>query len=112
MKASEIETGEASMIQKSPAAGINRGMTILDVILRLVAIASTVAGAVVMATSDQQLQFFTQVAVFNVEYDDFSTLRYLRFSVYVFRNRTKKKKKKIKSAKLTMVLFMQLFCCY
>ncbi|KAL1804312.1 hypothetical protein DCAR_0935969 [Daucus carota subsp. sativus] len=76
MKASEIETGEASMIQKSPAAGINRGMTILDVILRLVAIASTVAGAVVMATSDQQLQFFTQVAVFNVEYDDFSTLRY------------------------------------
>lgn len=75
MKASQIETGEASMIPKSPAAGINRGMTILDIILRFVAIASTLAAAVVMATSDQQLQFFTQVSIFNVEYDDFSTLR-------------------------------------
>ncbi|KAL8157289.1 hypothetical protein AgCh_002113 [Apium graveolens] len=76
MKASQIETGEASMIPKSPAAGISRGMTILDIILRFVAIASTLAAAVVMATSDQQLQFFTQVAIFNVEYEDFSTLRY------------------------------------
>lgn len=74
MKASQIETGETSKIS-TPAAGINRGMAVLDIILRLVAIASTLASAVVMATSDQQLQFFTQVAIFNVEYEDFSTLR-------------------------------------
>lgn len=76
MKASHTETGESSKTP-TPAAGINRGMSVLDVILRIVAIASTLASAVVMATSDQQLQFFTQVAVFNVEYEDFSTLRYL-----------------------------------
>ncbi|KAL8157288.1 casparian strip membrane protein 1-like [Apium graveolens] len=75
MKVSHTETGESSKIP-SPGAGINRGMAVLDVILRIVAIASTLASAVVMATSDQQLQFFTQVAVFNVEYEDFSTLRY------------------------------------
>lgn len=74
MKVSHIETGESSKTP-APAAGINRGMAILDVILRIVAVASTLASAVVMATSDQQLQFFTQVAVFNVEYEDFSTLR-------------------------------------
>lgn len=83
MKVSHSETGESSKAT-TPAAGINRGMAVLDVILRIVAIASTLASAVVMATSDQQLQFFTQVAVFNVEYEDFSTLRYLSFSVCWF----------------------------
>ncbi|KAK1362068.1 Casparian strip membrane protein 3 [Heracleum sosnowskyi] len=72
---SQTETGGTSKIS-FPTAGNNRGMLILGIILRIAAIVSTIASAVYMTMSDEQLQLFTQVSIFSVEYEDFSTLRY------------------------------------
>lgn len=74
MKAGQLEAGEASKVPTPPR--INRGISILDLVLRIVAVGGTLGSAVGMATSDEQLPFFTQFLVFSAEYDDFPTLSY------------------------------------
>lgn len=72
MKGAQLEGGEASKL--SPPPGMNRGISILDLILRIVAVGGTLGSAVGMATSDEQLPFFTRFLIFSAEYDDFPTL--------------------------------------
>lgn len=65
---------EAAGDQMSPHMGKgNRGIAILDLILRLAAIAGTIGSAVGMGTADQTLPFITQIVRFEAQYDDFTT---------------------------------------
>ncbi|KAI3452284.1 hypothetical protein Pfo_008949 [Paulownia fortunei] len=54
----------------APKAGVNRGVAVLDFILRLVAIIATLASAIAMGTTDESLPFFTQFIRFRAKYDD------------------------------------------
>ncbi|KAM7268020.1 hypothetical protein ACFE04_010186 [Oxalis oulophora] len=57
----------------SSAAGLNRGVSILDFILRVVALIGTLASAISMATTNETLPFFTQFVRFRAEFDDLPT---------------------------------------
>lgn len=67
---SAIENGEASRAAMARAAGVNRGISILDFILRLVALIGTLGSAIAMGTTDETLPFFTQFIRFKAQYDD------------------------------------------
>ncbi|XP_059640402.1 casparian strip membrane protein 3-like [Cornus florida] len=70
MKAGTLELGEASK-GSTPQSGVNRGVSILDFILRLIAIIGTLGSAVAMGTTDQTLPFVTQFIRFRADFDDF-----------------------------------------
>lgn len=65
-----MELGAAAVAVKS---GVNRGVAILDFILRLVAIVATLASAIAMGTTNETLPFFTQFIRFSAQYEDFPT---------------------------------------
>lgn len=67
-----LELGEGSKVPV-PGAGVNRGISILDVILRLIAFIGTLGSAIAMGTTDETLPFFTQFIQFRAEYDDLPT---------------------------------------
>lgn len=69
-KMKAMELGAAAVAVKS---GVNRGVAILDFILRLVAIVATLASAVAMGTTNETLPFFTQFIRFSAQYEDFPT---------------------------------------
>jgi hypothetical protein len=52
---------------------MNRRLSLVDFILRLLAAAGTLASAVVTGTTDQTLPFFTQFLQFTAEYNDIPT---------------------------------------
>ncbi|KAI3696901.1 hypothetical protein L6452_29508 [Arctium lappa] len=62
--------------QPPPAAGWKRGVGIIDLILRICAIAATLGAAAVMGTTSQNLPFFTQIFQFQASYDDFPTFTF------------------------------------
>ncbi|KAL8259841.1 hypothetical protein R6Q59_027794 [Mikania micrantha] len=62
--------------QVPPAAGWRRGVGIIDLILRICAITTTLAAAAVMGTTSQNLPFFTQFFQFQASYDDFPTFTF------------------------------------
>ncbi|XP_058083133.1 casparian strip membrane protein 3-like [Magnolia sinica] len=69
MKAGALDGGEASMA--SDARGrMNKGISILDFILRLVGVVGTLGSAIAMGTTDETLPFFTQFIRFKASYDD------------------------------------------
>lgn len=71
MKGEAIEQGETS---RAPMArGINRGTSILDLILRLLALIGTLGSAIAMGTTNETLPFFTQFIQFKAEYNDLPT---------------------------------------
>ncbi|XP_052198167.1 casparian strip membrane protein 1 [Diospyros lotus] len=72
MKAGPLELGEAT----APKTGVNRGVSILDLILRLVAIVCTLASAILMGTTNESLPFFTQFIRFRARYNDLPTLTF------------------------------------
>lgn len=59
---------------------IKRGVSIIDFILRLIAIGATLGSAIAMGTTYESLPFFTQFIRFMAKYDDIPSLRY----VYLF----------------------------
>ncbi|XP_050229664.1 casparian strip membrane protein 5-like [Mercurialis annua] len=60
----------------SSQKGVKRGVSILDFILRLVALVSTLASAIIMATTNETLPFTTQFIRFRAEYDDLPTFTF------------------------------------
>ncbi|CAN6280006.1 unnamed protein product [Urochloa humidicola] len=60
--------------ERSRAA--SRGLAVLDLILRLVAVIGTVGSAIAMGTTNQTLPFFTQFLRFKAQYDDLPTLTF------------------------------------
>ncbi|KAA8530386.1 hypothetical protein F0562_005095 [Nyssa sinensis] len=70
MKASgALELGEAPK-GSTPKSVANRGISILDFILRLIAIIGTLGSAIAMGTTDETLPFVTQFNRFRAKYDD------------------------------------------
>ncbi|KAF6171825.1 hypothetical protein GIB67_007346 [Kingdonia uniflora] len=69
------EVGEASkvVIRKS---GVSKGVSILDFILRIVALIGTLASAIAMGTTNETLPFFTQFIRFKAEYNEFPTFTF------------------------------------
>jgi hypothetical protein len=53
-----------------------RGLAVLDLILRSVAVVATVGSAIAMGTTNQTLPFFTQFLRFKAQYSDLPTLTY------------------------------------
>ncbi|XP_062153182.1 casparian strip membrane protein 1 isoform X1 [Alnus glutinosa] len=68
MKADAVELGEGKSSAKRGA--LNRGVSILDFILRVVAIMGTLGSAIAMGTTNQTLPFVTQFVRFRAEYSD------------------------------------------
>lgn len=66
-KVAKLEAGEASRGKGS------RGVSIFDLILRIVALVGTLGSAVAMGTTNETLPFFSQFIQFQVQYDDFTT---------------------------------------
>ncbi|XP_061350661.1 casparian strip membrane protein 1-like [Gastrolobium bilobum] len=73
MKSSYVELGEAKSSKQN--GSMKRAVSVLDFILRLIAITATLASAIAMGTTDETLPFFTQFIRFRAEYDDLPTLR-------------------------------------
>jgi len=63
------EHGETS---KAPLGrgGVSKGVSVLDLILRFIAIIGTLASAIAMGTTNETLPFFTQFIQFEAKYSD------------------------------------------
>ncbi|KAM7464499.1 hypothetical protein LguiA_032620 [Lonicera macranthoides] len=59
----------------SPSRG-NKGISIVDLILRTVAVFATLASAVAMGTTNQTLPFFTQSTLYSAQYNDLPSLSF------------------------------------
>ncbi|KAK6931251.1 Casparian strip membrane protein domain, partial [Dillenia turbinata] len=75
MKSGPLEAGEPSK-DSSLKHGANRGISILDFILRIVAIVGTLGSAIAMGTTNETLPFVTQFIRFNAQYDDLPTFKF------------------------------------
>lgn len=75
MKPGAVETIEVSSRDNTaiPTLGLSRGISILDLILRVMAAIGTLASAVAMGTTEQTLPIFSQF-IFRAEYNDLPTL--------------------------------------
>lgn len=62
---------------------MKRGLSIFDFVLRIGVLASALAAAATMGTSDQTLPFFTQFFQFEASYDDLPTFQ-LGYFLYFF----------------------------
>jgi hypothetical protein len=75
-KAAAIEL--ATSVGGRSTAAASRGLAVLDLVLRFVAVIATVGSAIAMGTTNQTLPFFTQFLRFKAQYDDLPTLTYVR----------------------------------
>lgn len=67
-----LEAGETSK-RLTPTQGVNRGLSIVDLILRIIAVIGTLGSAVAMGTTNETLPFFTQFVQFSAQYNDLPT---------------------------------------
>ncbi|XP_031254034.1 casparian strip membrane protein 3-like [Pistacia vera] len=75
MKGGGVEVGVAAK-DSTQRNGVNRGVSILDFILRLLGFIATLGSAIAMATTNESLPFFTQFIRFRAEYDDLPTFTF------------------------------------
>ena len=74
MKAGAIELGEGGKSTGSTSrGGVNKGVSILDFIFRILAFIGTLGSAIAMVTTNEKLPFFTRFLQFRAEYDDLPT---------------------------------------
>ncbi|KAK6139388.1 hypothetical protein DH2020_026896 [Rehmannia glutinosa] len=66
---------EEGPIEESKKLRVSRGISILDLVLRIIAIFGTLGSAVAMGTTDETLPFSTQALIFQAQYDDIPTFR-------------------------------------
>ncbi|XP_057950214.1 casparian strip membrane protein 3 [Malania oleifera] len=76
MKAGPLELGQASRDASAPKQGVNRCISILDFILRIVGIIGTLGSTIAMGTTNETLPFFTQFIRFKASYDDLPTFMF------------------------------------
>lgn len=62
-------------------AGMKRGISIMDFVVRLAAVIAALAATISMGTTDQTLPFFTQFFQFQARYDDLPTFTYSSFNL-------------------------------
>ena len=82
-KESVVQLGEAKS-SSSSRRGVNKGLSILDFVLRLIGIVGTLASAIAMGTTNETLPFFTRFIRFRAEYDDLPTFTYVLFFYTIF----------------------------
>lgn len=70
MKTEQIEAAEAS---RAPPPRGNKGIAIVDLVLRVVALLGTLGSTVAMGTTNETLPFFTQFVQFKAQYNDIPT---------------------------------------
>ncbi|KAM1821437.1 hypothetical protein TB2_023252 [Malus domestica] len=70
------ESNSKGIASTTASAGVNRGASILDFILRIVAFLGTLVSAIAMGTTQERLPFFTQFLQFRAEYDDLPTFTF------------------------------------
>ncbi|CAN6572023.1 unnamed protein product [Malus baccata var. baccata] len=70
------ESNSKGIASTTASAGVNRGASILDFILRIVAFLGTLVSAIAMGTTQERLPFFTQFLQFRTEYDDLPTFTF------------------------------------
>ncbi|KAJ6317986.1 hypothetical protein OIU76_013519 [Salix suchowensis] len=75
MKAEAVESGEASTIIATPRRGLNRGISIADLILRGFAAIGTFGSAMTMGTTNETLAIFTQPLI-RARYNDLPSLTF------------------------------------
>ncbi|CAG7911210.1 unnamed protein product [Brassica rapa] len=75
-----MKSGQAEIVETSKAiqkSGLmSRRNAILEFILRIVAFFNTITSAILMATTNETLPFFTQFIRFHAEYSDLSALTF------------------------------------
>ncbi|XVF16659.1 hypothetical protein REPUB_Repub10bG0051100 [Reevesia pubescens] len=77
MKAGVIELGEAEKTSSSTSrSGVNKGVSLLDFIFRILAFIGTLGSAIAMVTTNETLPFFTRFLQFRAEYDDLPTFTF------------------------------------
>ncbi|KQK18846.1 hypothetical protein BRADI_1g45110v3 [Brachypodium distachyon] len=70
-------SGEHGETSKGPLSkGVSRGLCILDLIFRVIAVIGTLASAIAMGTTNQTMPFFTQFVQFKERYSDLPTLTF------------------------------------
>ncbi|OIT33344.1 PREDICTED: casparian strip membrane protein 2 [Nicotiana attenuata] len=73
MKVTSIEAGDAS---KAKVHGVNRGISVFDLVLRIAALVGALGSVVAMGTADQALSFSTQTVNFEAQYDDIDAFKF------------------------------------
>ncbi|KAF5945371.1 hypothetical protein HYC85_015599 [Camellia sinensis] len=73
MKTEQIEAAEAS---RAPPPRGNKGIAIVDLVLRVVALLGTLGSTVAMGTTNETLPFFTQFVQFKAQYNDIPTFTF------------------------------------
>ncbi|KAJ8750028.1 hypothetical protein K2173_013943 [Erythroxylum novogranatense] len=76
MKTRSIELADANKSSSTPKSVMNRGASILDFILRVVAFIGTLGSAIAMGTTNETLPFFTQFIRFRAQYNDLPTFTF------------------------------------
>ncbi|XP_023887026.2 casparian strip membrane protein 3 [Quercus suber] len=74
MNSGAIVIGEGKISKQR--VGMNRGVSILDFILRLVAVLGTLGSAIAMGTTNETLPFVTRFTRFRAEFKDLPTLTF------------------------------------
>ncbi|XP_074267656.1 casparian strip membrane protein 1-like [Silene latifolia] len=67
---------EAHHDSGSSGGSVNRGIAVIDLVIRLIALAALLAASVAMGTTNQTLPFFTQFFQFQARYYDLPTFTY------------------------------------
>ncbi|KAL2523082.1 Casparian strip membrane protein 5 [Forsythia ovata] len=75
MKVGAEEAGEPPK-DAAPKTAVNRGISRLDFIMRIVAVIGTLGSAIAMGTTNETLPFFTQFIRFRAAYSDLPTFRF------------------------------------
>ncbi|KAL0003833.1 hypothetical protein SO802_011394 [Lithocarpus litseifolius] len=70
-----LEAGETSK-RLTSTQGVTRGLSIVDLILRIIAAIGTLGSAVAMGTTNETLPFFTQFVQFSAQYNDLPTFTF------------------------------------
>ncbi|MED6112619.1 hypothetical protein PIB30_063219 [Stylosanthes scabra] len=66
----------ATIVAPKRPGGWKKGVAIMDLIVRLGTLGSTIGAISIMATADQTLPFFNQFVQFEASYDSFSALQF------------------------------------
>lgn len=74
------EAGETSSRHAISALEMNRGISILDLILRIIAVVGTFGSAIAMGTTNETISIFPQFSQVTAEYDDLPTFTYVFLS--------------------------------
>ncbi|KAL8172355.1 hypothetical protein V2J09_024159 [Rumex salicifolius] len=76
------EAGSCNDDKPKPSTSviIIKGVSLLDLVLRVVALIATFASAVAMASTSQTLPFFTQLLRFRARYTDLPTFKFFVFT--------------------------------